>query len=157
MLDTYLLVMLDQQLPVAVWSLQPLLFHLKDHMISMLYHPIICLKLLHIIKFSILHHPPDLFCQGPQLGLFFLQRLGQCRPNFFKRNKKTTRRLILPRFRSLWWLENQSLNLFLFKTCFSTHFLPKTPIKHMKNHDKPIYCIKKQNKKTILKTKTDSK
>ena len=154
MLDTYLLVMLDQQLPVAVWSLQPLLFHLKDHMISMLHHPIIYLKLLHIVKFPILHHPSDLFCQGSQLGLFFLQRLGQCRPNFFKRNKKTTRRLILPRFRSLWWLENHSLNLFLFKNLFFNSLFTQNTYK---THDKPIHCIKKQNKKTISKTKTDSK
>jgi hypothetical protein len=76
-------------------------------------------------------------------------------PFFFKK-KIDDVSPILPRFRLLWWPENQGLYFFYPKTSFSTRFfLPKIPIKQLRNHDKPIHDLKK--KKNCLKNQTQPK
>jgi hypothetical protein len=54
----------------------------------------------------------------------------------------------LPRFQLPWWLKNQGISfstqklVFLPKNLFSTHFRPKTPIRHCMSRNKLIYDIK---------------
>jgi len=73
-------------------------------------------------------------------------------PLFFKKKPNTLS--VLFKFRPLWCPKNQGLCSFDPKTYFSTYFLTnkKTPIKHLRSHERPNYDIK--NPKNHLKNWT---
>jgi len=74
---------------------------------------------------------------------------------FFLKKKSDNTTSVLPRFRSMWWSENEVQGTFNPKTHFQpVCFIPKTPIKYLRNHDKSIHGLKKPSKKpNLCKTK----
>jgi hypothetical protein len=101
---------------------------------------------------------PDLFCQGPYLYGYWAPYLFiatgaddmSSAPIFFEKKQPDNASSVeanevssdLPRFRLLWWPENQSLSFFNRKTRFQPIFDPK----HCRNRDKPIYDLKNRPK-----------